>query len=531
MIMTAFTRDSLTAALNELGSLAHAEGKVIDIAIYGGSALALASNFRVSTQDIDAVIAADQQTVDRIVARMAKDHDWPATWFSTAVAMFTSDLADDLKAHHHYLGSYPSGQQPGLRVFVPSPSYLLAMKLQSLRVSADTGFKDADDLKNLLHICGVTSSDEAMQLLVAFYPDLKPDSRQYKEHKRRIDSFMSSALSISQTPQYLGQTTAAPPRPEHEPDAMTSPGADHIADAKAGNWVEQWAPVASRPYLQLMRADRPIGTWLLLFPCWWGQALAEVHEARPYPNLWFLALFAIGAFVMRGAGCVYNDIVDREYDAKVARTAGRPLPSGRVTVRQAVMFMVALSLIGLLVLIQFNLFTIVLGIASIALIAIYPFMKRITDWPQAVLGLVFKWGALVGWTAVTGSLGLATLVLYAGCILWTIGYDTIYAHQDSDDDAIVGLKSTALKFGADSPRWLTGFYTGAIVLWAIAGWLAGAGMGFALALAAAVIHFAWQINTLNITDGANCLDRFRANRQIGWLLFGGLVFDMVRAGL
>jgi 4-hydroxybenzoate polyprenyltransferase len=193
--------------------------------------------------------------------------------------------------------------------------------------------------------------------------------------------------------------------------------------------------------------------------------------------------------------------------------------------------MIALSLVGFVVLIQFNVTTIIVGIGSLALIAIYPFMKRITYWPQFVLGLVFKWGALVGWAAVTGEVGWPALVLYAGCILWTIGYDTIYAHQDSDDDAIVGLKSTALKFGESSPRWLTGFYSGAIVLWAIAGWLAGAGLFFALAIAAIAVQFFWQIRTLDIRDGANCLARFRSNANVGWLMFGGLVADMVIRGL
>src|SRR4249920_390193 len=247
-----------------------------------------------------------------------------------------------------------------------------------------------------------------------------------------------------------------------------------VPDASPRNWVDRVAPASWKPYLRLARFDRPIGAWLLLFPCWWGQALAELSLGHAYPKPWYLALFLAGAFLMRGAGCTYNDIVDRDYDASVARTAARPIPSGQVSVAEARMFLAVLCLAGLVILLQFNLFTIVLGAASLVLVAIYPFMKRLTYWPQLVLGLTFKWGALVGWAAVTGSLAPAPAVLYAGCVLWTIGYDTIYAHQDKEDDLAIGLKSTALKFGDATPRWLVAFYAGALLLWAIAGALAGA---------------------------------------------------------
>ena len=229
-----------------------------------------------------------------------------------------------------------------------------------------------------------------------------------------------------------------------------------VPDAPPGNWVDRLAPAAWQPYLRLMRFDRPIGAWLLLFPCWWGQALAELSLGRAYPSPFLIGLFLAGAFIMRGAGCTYNDIVDRDYDASVARTAARPIPSGQVSVAQAWVFLILLCLAGLAILVQLNAFTIVLGASSLLLIAVYPFAKRFTYWPQVVLGLTFKWGALVGWAAVTGSLSLAPVVLYAGCVLWTIGYDTIYAHQDKDDDAAVGLKSTALRFGAATQRWLVG---------------------------------------------------------------------------
>ncbi|MBN8910939.1 MAG: 4-hydroxybenzoate octaprenyltransferase, partial [Rhizobiales bacterium] len=256
------------------------------------------------------------------------------------------------------------------------------------------------------------------------------------------------------------------------PDQESQLGAATVSDAPAGNWVDQYAPAAWRPYLRLARVDRPIGTWLLLFPCWWSVTLAEVSNGRPYPNPVTLLLFAIGAIVMRGAGCAYNDYVDREYDARVARTASRPIPSGQVTPEAALLFVVALSLIGLLVLISFNTFTILLGIGSLGLVAIYPYMKRVTYWPQAVLGLAFNWGALMGWAAVKGSLALPPLLLYAGSVLWTIGYDTIYAHQDAEDDAMLGLKSTALTFGHDTPFWAGILYAGALLLWIAAGFLA-----------------------------------------------------------
>jgi 4-hydroxybenzoate polyprenyltransferase len=293
--------------------------------------------------------------------------------------------------------------------------------------------------------------------------------------------------------------------------------------------VDSWAPAAARPFLRLARFDRPIGAWLLLFPAWWSQALAELSLGRPHPSPWFLLLFLVGAFAMRGAGCTYNDIVDRDYDARVARTAARPIPSGQVSVRAALAFLATLCLAGLLVLLQLNWFTVALGASSLVLIAVYPFAKRYTFWPQAVLGLTFKWGALVGWAAVTGSLALPALALYAGSVLWTIGYDTIYAHQDREDDLLVGVKSTALRFAAATPRWVAGFYAGAVALWGVAGALAGAGIPLFLALALAAVQLAWQLKTLDIDDPRNCLIRFKSNRIVGWLLLGGLAADMAWA--
>jgi 4-hydroxybenzoate polyprenyltransferase len=299
-----------------------------------------------------------------------------------------------------------------------------------------------------------------------------------------------------------------------------------IADAVRGNWVDRWAPLSWRPHLRLARFDRPIGAWLLLFPCWWGQGLAEVSLGRHYPNVAYLALFLVGAFLMRAAGCTYNDIVDRDYDASVARTAARPIPAGQISILEAVMFLAVLGLAGLLVLVQFNVFTIGLGAASLLLVAIYPFMKRLTYWPQVVLGLAFKWGALLGWSAIMGSLAATPVALYAASVLWTIGYDTIYAHQDKEDDLAIGLKSTALRFGDASPRWIAGFYAAAVILWAVAGALAGARLAFFLALVLAAVQLAWQVKTLDIGDAHNCLVRFKSNQLVGWLLYSGLVADM-----
>lgn len=310
--------------------------------------------------------------------------------------------------------------------------------------------------------------------------------------------------------------------PHDDPDAPAP-----IKDAQAGNWVDTYAPTSWAPYLRLGRFDRPIGVWLLLFPCWWSVGLAEVSAGRPYPTLSYLILFAIGALVMRAAGCSYNDYIDRDYDARVARTASRPIASGQISPEAAFIFICALSLIGLGVLVQFNDFTILLGIASLLLVFAYPFMKRLTYWPQLILGLAFNWGALVGWAAVKGEMSLPAVLLYVGCVCWTIGYDTIYAHQDTEDDLLLGLKSTALKFGEETMTWVGGFYSASVVLWALAGFLAGAHLIFFLCLALVSLQLAWQVSTLNIRDPVNCLWRFRSNRDVGVALFLGLCADMV----
>ena len=303
-----------------------------------------------------------------------------------------------------------------------------------------------------------------------------------------------------------------------------NPAAGSVADA-TGNWVDTLAPAWSRPYLRLSRLDRPIGSWLLLLPCWWSVALAAVAAHARAPNLWHLALFFVGAFAMRGAGCTWNDIVDRDLDGAVERTASRPIPSGQVSVGQAALFLVLQALVGFAVLLSFNGFTIGLGIASLAIVAVYPFMKRITYWPQIVLGLAFSWGALMGWAGAFGRLDMPALLLYAGSISWVIGYDTIYAHQDREDDALIGIKSTALLFGARTKPMLAVFYAVAVILLGAAGYAAGAGLVFALGLAAFAAHLAWQIVRLDIGDPDNCLAVFKSDRDAGLILFAGLLLD------
>jgi 4-hydroxybenzoate polyprenyltransferase len=304
-------------------------------------------------------------------------------------------------------------------------------------------------------------------------------------------------------------------------------GAGRVADS-TGNWVDGFAPAWTRPYLRLARLDRPIGSWLLLIPCWWSVGLAAVHAGRQIEfnvALWHIVLFFIGAFAMRGAGCTWNDIVDRDLDGRVERTRSRPIPSGQVTVAAAGVFLALQALIGLAVLLQFNGFTVAVGFASLAVVAVYPFMKRITSWPQIVLGLAFSWGALMGWPATFARLDLPAYLLYAGAICWVIGYDTIYAHQDREDDALIGIKSTALLFGERTKPLLVVFYMLAVVLIALAGWSAGAGLVFALALFAFAAHLAWQVTRLDIDDPGLCLAVFKSNRDAGLILFAGLVLQ------
>jgi 4-hydroxybenzoate polyprenyltransferase len=300
--------------------------------------------------------------------------------------------------------------------------------------------------------------------------------------------------------------------------------AGRVADS-TGNWVDAYAPPALRPYLRLARADRPIGSWLLLIPCWWSAGLAAVAAGEPAPDPWHIAAFAIGAVAMRGAGCTWNDIVDRDIDALVERTRSRPIPSGQVSVRGAAVFLALQALVGLAVLLTLNGFAIGVGIASLAIVAAYPFMKRITWWPQITLGLAFSWGALMGWAAAFGRLDWSALLLYAGSIAWVIGYDTIYAHQDREDDALIGVKSTARLFGTRTKPMLVCFYALAVALIASAGLSAGASLVFLVALALFAAHLAWQVHRLDIDDPDLCLRLFKSNRDAGLVLFAGLLLE------
>ena len=302
-----------------------------------------------------------------------------------------------------------------------------------------------------------------------------------------------------------------------------SQGAGRVADA-TGNWVDSLAPAVTRPYLRLARLDRPIGSWLLLMPCWWSLGIAGIRVGA-LPSLWHVVLFFVGAFAMRGAGCTWNDLVDRDLDGKVERTRSRPIPSGQVTARQAAIFMVVQALLGLAVLLQFNRATILCGFASLAVVAIYPFMKRITYWPQIVLGLAFSWGALMGWPATFARLDAPALVLYAGSICWVIAYDTIYAHQDREDDLLIGIKSTALLFQERTRPMLAVFYAGAVLLIGAAGIMAGGGAIFIVGMLAFAVHLGWQVARIDIDDPAQCLTLFRSNRDAGLILFAAMLLD------
>ena len=296
-----------------------------------------------------------------------------------------------------------------------------------------------------------------------------------------------------------------------------------VADAYTGNWVDRRAPGWSRPYLRLSRADRPIGTWLLLLPCWWGLLLAANATGRfGWFDLWIILGCAIGAWLMRGAGCTWNDITDRDIDAQVERTRSRPIPSGQVTAKQAAIWMALQALIAFGILLTFNGTTILLGIVSLAPVAIYPFAKRFTWWPQVFLGIAFNWGALLAWTAHTGSLGWPAVVLYAAGIAWTLFYDTIYAHQDTEDDALIGVKSTARLFGDNSRKWLLFFQIATVALLALAFIFALAPGENVLSLAVVLggvwfmgWHLMWQLRQLDTDSSETCLRLFRSNRDAG----------------
>jgi len=297
-----------------------------------------------------------------------------------------------------------------------------------------------------------------------------------------------------------------------------------VADSVPESWVET-APSSLRPYLRLARYDRPIGFWLLAIPCWQGLFLARIGTGPEWIDLWYVILFAIGAIAMRGAGCTYNDIIDRDLDARVARTANRPLAAGTVSLKQAWAFLIAQCGIGLLVLIQLPTLAILVGLGALALVAAYPFMKRITWWPQAWLGLTFNWGIPVAYVATSGQIDFAMIALYLAGLMWTLGYDTIYAHQDTEDDALVGVLSTARLFGDHSQYWVAGFYAANAILVGIAVTLKLASPWFVALYALYCLHLFNQVRQLDIRDGAKCLALFKSNRTSGLLLVLALLLS------
>lgn len=295
------------------------------------------------------------------------------------------------------------------------------------------------------------------------------------------------------------------------------------SDIPRGGWVDRLMPTRVRPYIRLSRFDRPIGTWLLLFPCWWSIALAS-DTSHPLSLTWHLfILFGIGALLMRGGGCTWNDILDRDFDAQVARTRDRPLPAGEVTERQAFIWFFIQLAVSAGILFSFNNYAIWTGIASLSLVALYPLAKRVTFWPQLILGLAFNWGALLGWSAVTGELSLPAQLMYAGGIFWTLGYDTIYAHQDRRDDPSAGVKSSARALGLISSKpWLTGFYVIAAAFFGAAGCLVGMGWPFWIGLGLGAAQLIWQVADTDLNNPRDCLAKFKSNRLFGWLLLAGI---------
>lgn len=306
---------------------------------------------------------------------------------------------------------------------------------------------------------------------------------------------------------------------------MERPGASSLPDAVRGHWADRWAPVGLRPYLRLARIERPIGWWLLLLPCWWSAALAAIVKGQPWPDPLHCLLFLIGAVAMRGAGCTYNDIVDRDLDIRVERTRQRPLPSGQVSLTGALAFLGLQALVGLLVLLQFNTFAIAVGFGSLGVVALYPFMKRFFWMPQIVLGLAFSWGALMGWAAAFGSLSLAPILLYAASVAWVVGYDTIYALQDIEDDEIAGIKSSARFFGERVKMGVSLCYALTIVLMTTAFIEADVGLPSYLGLGLFALHLGWQVARIDRSDGVGALRLFRSNRDAGLILFAAMVAD------
>jgi len=312
---------------------------------------------------------------------------------------------------------------------------------------------------------------------------------------------------------------------------MERPAAPSLPDAVRGHWADRWAPVRLRPFLRLARIERPIGWWLLLLPCWWSAALAAIAAGRPWPDPLHCILFLVGAVAMRGAGCTYNDIVDRDLDTRVERTRDRPLPSGQVSLKGALAFLVLQCLVGLAVLLQFNGYAIATGFASLGIVALYPFMKRFFWMPQIVLGLAFAWGALMGWAAAFGSLSAPAVILYLGSIAWVVGYDTIYALQDIEDDEIAGIKSSARFFGEKVRFGVAVCYVLTVLCMGMAFIIADAGPIAFAGLALFAAHLAWQVARIDRTDGAGALRLFRSNRNAGLILFAAMTVESLLRAL
>ncbi|WP_397396402.1 4-hydroxybenzoate octaprenyltransferase [Phenylobacterium sp.] len=309
-----------------------------------------------------------------------------------------------------------------------------------------------------------------------------------------------------------------------------TPKSEILPDARPDNWVDRFAPEGLRPWLKLGRFDRPTGIWLLMLPGWQGAALAASMAGR-WPDLVLLAKIFVGAALMRAAGCAYNDIIDRDLDTKVARTAGRPVASGRISVRQAVVFLVVCSLAAAAILFTLPPLAIGLGVGSLLLVAAYPFMKRITWWPQAWLGLTFNWGALLGFAAVTGEIGLPAVLLYLGGVFWTLGYDTIYAVQDLEDDALAGIRSSARRLGRSAPKAVLGAYILAFLLALACAFTARLGPLFPPLAAGYGLILSRQAARLDMDDPAGALTLFRANALAGLVLFAALAAGQFGQGL
>ncbi|MEM8697856.1 MAG: 4-hydroxybenzoate octaprenyltransferase [Pseudomonadota bacterium] len=311
------------------------------------------------------------------------------------------------------------------------------------------------------------------------------------------------------------------------PDNSLRAAYGRVRDATDLNWVDRFAPEPTRPYLRLSRADRPIGTWLLLIPCFWGILLGVLETGWLWRDLWLVIGCTLGAFLMRGAGCTWNDVLDADIDAEVERTRSRPIPSGQVTTNRALIWMVAQALTAFLILLSFNMTAIWIGIAALLPVAVYPFAKRFTWWPQAFLGIAFNWGVLLLYAAHTGWLSLPAFYLYAAGIAWTLHYDTIYAHQDREDDALIGVKSTARLFAEDTHFFLWAFTAATAVLGLIGVLIGGGSWLSALGMLGMAGFMAWQTRALDIDDPTQCLELFRATRWGGLILIAGMLLDTV----